>query len=362
MILFIVLAGVANLPSFFLIAPACVQADEVNFDDDDLFDDDEFLDENEPEICESCDPLEPLNRFFFQFNDKLYFWALKPVARGYGATVPEVIRNSIKRAFKNLLMPVRLVNNLLQGNLKGSGVELSRFLINSTVGVLGMADPAQEKFSLEPTDEDLGQTLGVYGIGNGIYLCWPFFGPSTLRDTAGFLGDSYLNPFAYLYMSDSKAGVATFTGRLVNDTSLIIGEYESFKESAFDAYLSQRDAYLQYRRNKIKNCGSQQDNQSIQCAVEDGENHRGKQFSEQKFAIQVGAYVDSGHARELAEDLREKNREVTLVEYKRGDYSFYGVQVLVQGNFVTAKLEEVNMANAGFPEAFVVFRAYSKIN
>ncbi len=352
--LFVVLfAGVTVISFSLLSVPSCAWADDVSLDDEDYFDD-------EPEICETCDPLEPVNRFFFHFNDKLYFWALKPVARGYGATVPEVIRSSIKRAFKNLLMPVRLVNNLLQGDFKGSGIELSRFVINSTVGVLGMADPASEKFALHPHEEDLGQTLGVYGVGNGLYICWPFFGPSTLRDTVGMLGDSYLNPLAYLYFSDNTAGVATYGGRMVNNTSLAIGDYESFIESAFDPYVALRDAYLQYRRNKIENSNNQQDS-PIAASGENDEKklvkkHKNSQFSKQQFAIQVGAFVDSDSAGEAVKHLRKKNREGIVVKYNRGDYSFYGVQVPVNGGFATAKLVEAEMISCGFHEAFVVNR------
>jgi phospholipid-binding lipoprotein MlaA len=353
LLFFVLFTGIINTPFPFLAAPGCLQADELDLDDDDFLDD-------EPEVCETCDPLEPVNRFFFHFNDKLYFWALKPVAKGYGATVPEVIRDSIKRAFKNLLMPVRLVNNLLQGNFKGSGIELSRFLINSTVGVLGMADPAREKFDLQAHDEDLGQTLGTYGIGNGIYICWPFFGPSTLRDTVGLLGDSFYNPMSYLYMTDAPAGVATYAGRQVNNTSLAIGDYESFVESAFDPYVALRDAYIQYRRNKIENSDNQHDSPIAAFSNKDekkvSENSRKKQFNEQKFSIQVGSYLDSVEAEELVQRLQGKYKDVTMVEFNRGDYSFYGVQIPVKGDFVTAKLVENDMSGSDFPEAFVVTR------
>lgn len=347
LLFFVAAFGILGSPFPFLTTHACVWADEA---DEFEFDGDEFFDDNGPEVCEICDPLEPVNRFFFQFNDKLYFWALKPVAQGYAAAVPEVMRNSIKRSFKNLLMPVRLANNLLQANIKGAGEELSRFLINSTVGVLGMADPAREKFDLQPADEDLGQTLGVYGVGNGIFICWPFLGPSTLRDTVGLFGDSYLNPLSYLYMSDSRTAVATFTGREVNNTSLSIGDYENFIESAFDPYIALRDAYVQYRRNKVKNSGGQQESPIA------GKKRHKKQFSEYRFSIQVGAYHDSADAGKLAERLRGENQEVDLVEYKRGDYSFYGVQIPIDGDFVTAKLKETDMVNSGFLEAFVVAR------
>lgn len=199
-----------------------------------------------------ADPLEPVNRFFFEFNDRLYFWVLKPVATGYANVVAEDLRISVRDFFHNLLAPVRIVNNLLQGKVKHSGIELARFAINSTLGVAGLGDPAKTEFGLSSKDEDLGQTLGVYGAGEGFYLCWPILGPSTLRDTVGFAGDSFLNPFSYLMAADFAAGAGAYGGREVNNSSLTLGEYEQFKESAFDPYLAVRDAYRQYRRNKVK--------------------------------------------------------------------------------------------------------------
>ncbi len=198
------------------------------------------------------DPLEPMNRFFFEFNDRLYFWVLKPVSTGYSYVVAEDVRMSIRDFFYNLLAPVRIVNSLLQGKVKNSATELGRFVINSTVGVVGFGDPATNEFGLPRRDEDLGQTLGVYGIGDGFYICWPILGPSSLRDTVGLVGDSFLDPVSYLMAADFAAGAAVYSGSEVNKTSLTLGDYEEFKEAAFDPYLALRDAYQQYRRNKIK--------------------------------------------------------------------------------------------------------------
>ena len=216
--------------------------------DDDLDFDDEFEQDDEIEIS---DPLEPVNRFFFAFNDKLYFYALKPVARGYKAVIPKDFRICIRNAYHNLLFPVRFVNNLLQGKFENAGVEASRFAINTLAGVAGLGDPAKNEFGLEVKEEDLGQTFAVYGLGNGIYFCWPLLGPSTVRDTLGFAGDSFLNPLSWVMQNDSEAGLALYTGKYVNNTSLVIGDYEAFLESSFDPYVSLRDAYLQYRKAKI---------------------------------------------------------------------------------------------------------------
>ena len=213
--------------------------------------DDDLAFGEERDIGLASDPLEPVNRGFFYFNDKLYFWVVKPASQGYAYLVAEDVRMCVRSFFKNLLAPVRIVNNLLQGKVANSGVESARFVINSTLGIAGLADPAKNEFGLSPKDEDLGQTMGVYGVGEGIYFCWPFFGPSNVRDTIGLAGDFFLSPVSYLAMSDSGAGMAVEAGREVNNTSLVLGDYEDFKESAIDPYVALRDAYRQYRHKKI---------------------------------------------------------------------------------------------------------------
>lgn len=211
-----------------------------------------FVDEFEEQDVEVSDPLEPMNRFFFHFNDKLYFWALKPVSQAYGAVLPQDVRICIRNAFHNLLFPVRFINNLLQGKVRNAGIELSRFVINTTAGVAGFGDPAKEVFGLEIKEEDLGQTFGYWGIGNGIYFCWPIIGPSTLRDSVGLFGDSYVNPLGLVLQNDLDDGLALYGGQQVNNTSLVIGDYEAFLQSSFDPYISLRDAYIQYRQSKVR--------------------------------------------------------------------------------------------------------------
>ena len=213
--------------------------------------DDDLAFGEERDIGLASDPLEPVNRGFFYFNDKLYFWVVKPASQGYAYLIAEDVRMCVRSFFKNLLAPVRIVNNLLQGKVANSGVESARFVINSTLGIAGLADPAKNEFGLSPKEEDLGQTMGVYGVGEGIYFCWPFFGPSNVRDTIGLAGDFFLTPVSYLAMSDSGAGMAVEAGREVNNTSLVLGDYEDFKESAIDPYVALRDAYRQYRHKKI---------------------------------------------------------------------------------------------------------------
>ncbi|HEU5360362.1 MAG TPA: VacJ family lipoprotein [Candidatus Deferrimicrobiaceae bacterium] len=197
-----------------------------------------------------ADPLEPLNRALFVVNDKAYFWVLKPVARGYRAVVPEGIRLSVRNFFSNIGMPVRFVNNLLQGKIKNSGVELLRFAINTTAGIGGLFDPAKNEFHIEPRNEDLGQTFGKYGLGHGIYLVLPLLGPSSLRDGVGRAGDSFLDPVSYVGDTEVLIGARVF--KVENEISLKIGEYEDLKQSAIDPYVAFRDAYIQYRAKKVR--------------------------------------------------------------------------------------------------------------
>lgn len=203
-------------------------------------------------VVEVADPLEPLNRVFFHFNDKLYFWVLKPVATGYAKVVPRPARRGIRNFFSNLETPVRFVNCMLQADLGGAWVELGRFAINSTAGVAGFGDPARNRWSLAKRDEDLGQTLGRYGIGPSIYLNWPVLGPMNLRDTVGYAGDLFLDPVDYL-VPEFWPNVGVRSVDTINGTSLRIGDYEDFKRAAIDPYVSLRDAYYQFRRTQVNN-------------------------------------------------------------------------------------------------------------
>jgi len=198
------------------------------------------------------DPLEPINRVSFQFNDKLYFWLLRPMAKGYGTIVPLGVRKGIKNFIHNLAFPVRFINCILQGKFRGAADEITAFLVNSTVGVGGFVDVVSHSKTLKirTHDEDLGQTLGRYGIGHGIYIVWPFLGPSSLRDTIGLIGDGFLDPKNYI-LKEFKENVGLRAYKEINDTSLRLGEYEDLKESALDPYISIRDAYYQYRKKEV---------------------------------------------------------------------------------------------------------------
>jgi phospholipid-binding lipoprotein MlaA len=206
--------------------------------------------EAEAGVVHVADPIEPFNRAMYHFNDKFYFWILKPVAQGYKFLVPTPLRTGVKNFFYNLITPVRMVNCILQGKFYSAGTEFTRFVINSTVGMLGFVDPAQNYPMLKAKEEDLGQTFGNYGIGNGFYIVWPFLGPSTLRDTVGMTGDLFLNPVNYVRPAEAALGITAY--EKVNTTSFYIGDYEAIKEASLDPYSAIRDAYIQNRKKKTK--------------------------------------------------------------------------------------------------------------
>jgi phospholipid-binding lipoprotein MlaA len=212
-------------------------------------DDEDYLDDEEPRIT-VADPLSGLNQAIFEFNDKLYFWALKPIAQGYKAVVPTPVRQGVQNFFHNLESPVRIANCFLQGKMEPMASEMCRFVYNSTFGILGFWDPAKDYPHLNPPEEDFGQTLGIFGVGNGIYLVLPFFGPSTLRDAVGMGGDAFLTPTAYI--DPAALALSLKAEETVNDLSFRIGQYEELKEAAIIPYESFKDGYIQYRKKKIE--------------------------------------------------------------------------------------------------------------
>jgi phospholipid-binding lipoprotein MlaA len=197
------------------------------------------------------DPLEPMNRAFFAFNDAAYFWFFKPVGEGYSVVMPEVLRVAIRNFFTNLSMPIRLVSSLLQGKIESVGMILVRFMVNSSAGFLGFEDVAKVALDYPVQDEDLGQVFAFYGIGPGFYLNLPFLGASSLRDTVGWVGGLYFNPLDYL-VEEWWPNIGARAFDMTNKTSLRIGEYEALKDASLDPYVAMRDAYFQYRLNQIE--------------------------------------------------------------------------------------------------------------
>jgi phospholipid-binding lipoprotein MlaA len=140
-------------------------------------------------ILDVYDPLEPVNRAVYNFNSGFDRYVFLPALNGYRAITPDPVENSVSNFFANLREMKYLANNLLQGELKSSAITLGRFAVNTTVGLLGLFDPATP-MGLNPQEEDFGQTLGAWGVGDGPYLVLPFFGPSNLRDTGGLITDA----------------------------------------------------------------------------------------------------------------------------------------------------------------------------
>jgi len=206
--------------------------------------------ELEQRFVEVPDPLLPWNRLMFQVNDTLYFWVVKPVAQTYRDVTPEPARVGIRNFFDNAGTPARYVNCLLQGKNDGADIELRRFVINTTAGVLGFGDPALDQYGLKPVEEDLGQTLAACGLGHGFYIVWPLFGPSTARDSVGRVGDQFLNPLRYVEPMELSIGISVVA--YTNAASFQIGRYEVFKAAAVDPYIAMRESYIQYRDKQIR--------------------------------------------------------------------------------------------------------------
>jgi len=217
------------------------------------FEEDSFFDEYDQEaqsVQRVADPLYYFNYAMYSFNDFLYFYALKPVAQGYKFIVPSPVRSGINNFFFNLMFPVRFINTVFQGKLVAASDEVGVFLANSTVGILGFNQFAQKHLNLKTANEDLGQTLGSYAIGDGFYLVLPILGPSTLRDAIGRAGDYFITPVNYVEPWELDLGV-NITDK-INRTSFRIGDYEALKEASLDPYVAIRNAYIQNRRSEIK--------------------------------------------------------------------------------------------------------------
>ena len=208
-------------------------------------------DYGEPGQQAIADPLEPWNRLMFQVNDKLYFWVLHPTAEGYAAVMPRPWRESFANAFDNAASPVRIVNDLLQGDVVQAGQELGACFINTVFGLGGLLEPSRGIPALtpDPPDTDTGLTLGSWGIGHGIYLFWPVIGPSSLRDTVGKVGDGFLHPVYYFTPWEWDIGLKAGDG--VNILSLNLDQYQDLKDGALDPYTAFKDGYIQYRKKAL---------------------------------------------------------------------------------------------------------------
>lgn len=219
---------------------------EEDFEEDEEFDD---------EVVDINDPFYPINYAFFNLNDILYVVIIKPAAQGYSFVIPVEFRTVIKNFFYNLRFPIRFVNCLLQFKGTKAAQELGGFLLNTTVGLAGLGDVASY-WDLKPSPEDLGQTLAVWGLGNGFYIHYPILGPSSLRDSAFWLDTYFLDPVSWLawnkfggydwWVLVGIRGYAVF-----NALSFQIEDIDALKEAALDPYVGIRDAYVEHRNKLI---------------------------------------------------------------------------------------------------------------
>jgi phospholipid-binding lipoprotein MlaA len=197
------------------------------------------------------DPWEGFNEKTFNFNREILDrFLLKPIATGWDFIFPDLVQRGFRNMFDNLDVVRRVVNNALQLKLAGAGIELTRFTINSTIGIAGFFDIAKDGFGIEQKDEDTGQTFGVWGMGPGPYLVLPLLPPMNVRDGIGFAFDSAMFPPTYFIpWWGSLAGTFTET---VNERSLNLDRFERVAESTVDLYGAVRNAYLQRRAAAIK--------------------------------------------------------------------------------------------------------------
>jgi phospholipid-binding lipoprotein MlaA len=199
------------------------------------------------------DPFEPGNRVVFAFNRGLDRALIKPVAQVYTAVVPEPLRDGIHNALSNFFLPITFANDLLQGNVSRGGETLGRFAINSTVGIGGLLDVAN-RWGIAPHTEDFGQTLAVWGVGDGPYLVLPVLGPSGVRDAAGDVVDIFLHPLTYAGLREKDwwtVGIAVADG--IDWRSRNIDLLDQIERDSVDSYGSMRSLYRQTRDEEIRN-------------------------------------------------------------------------------------------------------------
>lgn len=221
------------------------------------------------EGLEEYDPWEPVNTKVFEFNRQVDRWVLKPVAQGYNFVMPNAAQIGISNFFYNLRFPPRFLNNIFQGKAKGAGIEVGRFLVNTTAGIGGLFDVAQH-LDLKTPEEDTGQTLGFYGVKPGPYVVLPLLPPFNLRDLVGYVGDIALNPINWLvapiievrgvpsviaHKNRTTSTVVQLGGRvfeIVNDRSLNLEKFQGVEEATLDLYAAVRNAYLQKRARAVR--------------------------------------------------------------------------------------------------------------
>jgi phospholipid-binding lipoprotein MlaA len=212
------------------------------------------------------DPWEPFNRKIFAFNDFLSRHALEPVGRGWAWLVPKFVRDSIARVYENARTPVVMVNDLLQGKPREAGVDLARLILNSSVGLAGLMDPAAA-IGLEANQEDFGQTFGVWGIPPGPYLVLPLFGPSSPRDAVGRAADGAAVPVGFFVPLWVTASIATLD--LTNSYSFSWQDIQTERSEAFDWYAAVRNAHVSRRDDLVHDRAASPDEEKLEEDEED---------------------------------------------------------------------------------------------
>ena len=213
---------------------------------------------------EEC--FEGVSRSIFKFNLAFDSAILEPIAKGYDK-LPAPVKKGTNNFTSNIATLLSIPNSLLQGNIKQVGHSTGSFLVNTTLGVLGFLNPA-EKLGFVSHKEDVGQTLGAYGIGPGCYLVLPILGPSTARDTFGLVADTFVDPFAHITIREkelfgiSGSDIDYFSVKgtgAVDFRANNLSNFDSLEENSIDLYSSYKSIYLQDRKNKINNSISEDD-------------------------------------------------------------------------------------------------------
>jgi len=192
------------------------------------------------------------NKACFKFNYWLIRKVIIPVSEQYKKHLPEKVRSKVTNFFYNLSGPVRAVNCVLQGKIDAGGNEVGRVVVNSTIGIFGIFDPAGKIFKLKTQKEDFGQTLGKWGVGTGTYLQLPFLGPRTLRDCLTFPIDNSLTLDSYFWPTNLWAKSAINGVETLDNSTNNLENLKSIEKDALDPYTYVRDAYLQFREGQIK--------------------------------------------------------------------------------------------------------------
>lgn len=241
-------AAPAETASDELAAPDEPPAEDELAAPDELAVEDDLAFEDDGARRDPRDPLETPNRGIFVVNDTLDRHVIEPVSEAWDWVMPDFAQRALRRAFDNLDFPVVFFNNLFQGKPVRAGESIARFALNTTVGIVGLMDPAAA-IGLERHDEDFGQTLAVWGVPAGPYLVWPLYGASTVRDTGGAVADTAMSVMPFFLESYVTIGARVF--ETVNARALVLEDVERARGAALDWYSFVRNAYLQRRETLI---------------------------------------------------------------------------------------------------------------